>query len=110
VDSCAGVWGYKTKSLTQYLKYEFFQHIKEIFLVENGGQQNSQAKMKKKKFSQKISCIVDSYIRVCTFSPIIWLRICNMGFNQHIQLKILPENLSQNKAKEENEKKTKDLQ
>jgi hypothetical protein len=28
-----------------------------------------------------------------------------MGFVQHIQLIILPENLSQNKAEEENEKK-----
>jgi hypothetical protein len=36
--------------------------------------------------------------------------ICNMGLVQHIQVIILPENLSQNKAEEENEKKTKDLQ
>jgi hypothetical protein len=33
-----------------------------------------------------------------------------MGFVQHIQVINLPENLSQNKAKEEHEKKTKDLQ
>jgi hypothetical protein len=33
-----------------------------------------------------------------------------MGFVQPIQVKILPENLSQNKAEEENKKKTKDLQ
>jgi hypothetical protein len=33
-----------------------------------------------------------------------------MGFVQHIQAIILPENLSQNKTEEENEKKTKDLQ
>jgi hypothetical protein len=33
-----------------------------------------------------------------------------MGFVQHIQAIILPENLNQNKAEEENEKKTKDLQ
>jgi hypothetical protein len=30
-----------------------------------------------------------------------------MGFVQHIQVRILPENLSQNKAEEENEKKKK---
>jgi hypothetical protein len=52
---------------------------------------------------------VDSCIGVWTFSPNLWFRICNMGFLQHIQVKILPENLSQNKAEEENEKKTKDL-
>jgi hypothetical protein len=33
-----------------------------------------------------------------------------MRFVQHIQGIILPENLCQNKAEEENEKKTKDLQ
>jgi hypothetical protein len=33
-----------------------------------------------------------------------------MGFVQHIQVIIFAENLSQNKAEEENEKKTKDLQ
>jgi hypothetical protein len=33
-----------------------------------------------------------------------------MGFVQHLQVIILPENSSQNKAEEENEKKTKDLQ
>jgi hypothetical protein len=48
---------------------------------------------------------VDSCIGVRTFSPNLWFRICNMGFFQHIQVKILPENLSQNKAEEENEKK-----
>jgi hypothetical protein len=33
-----------------------------------------------------------------------------MGFVQHIKAIILPENYSSNKAEEENEKKTKDLQ
>jgi hypothetical protein len=33
-----------------------------------------------------------------------------MGFVHYIQVIVLPENLSQNKAKEETEKKTKDLQ
>jgi hypothetical protein len=33
-----------------------------------------------------------------------------MGFAQHIKVIVLPKNLSQNKAEEENEKKTKDLQ
>jgi hypothetical protein len=33
-----------------------------------------------------------------------------MGFVQHIQVVILPENLNQNKAEEENEKKTKNWQ
>jgi hypothetical protein len=70
-------------------------------MVENGGQRNNQEKNEKKlKFSPKIFCI-----GVWTLSPNLWFRVSNMGFVQHIQVKILPENFSQNKAEEENEKK-----
>jgi hypothetical protein len=85
---------------------KFVQHIKEIFLVENGGQRNSQDENEKTfLISQKITCIVDSCIGVWTFSANFWFGICNMRFVQHIKAIILPENLSQNKAEEENENK-----
>jgi hypothetical protein len=39
-------------------------------MVENGGQRNSQEENEKKnKISQKITCIVDLWIGVWTFSP-----------------------------------------
>jgi hypothetical protein len=89
---------------------KFIQHIKEIIFVENPVVSvilRKKMKKKKLKFSQKISCIVDSCIGVgvWTFSQNLWFRICNMGFVQHIKVIILPENLNQNKAEEENEEK-----
>jgi hypothetical protein len=79
------------------------QHIKEIFLVENGGQRNSQEENKKNlSFHKKFPALWSRASKSGHFSSNLWFRICNMGFVQHIQVKILPENLSQNKAKEGN--------
>jgi hypothetical protein len=80
--------------------------LKKYFFVENGGQLNSQEENEKKfKFSQKISSIVNSCIGFWTLSPNLWFHICNVRFLQHNQVKIFPENLSQNKAEDEKEKK-----
>jgi hypothetical protein len=67
------------------------------------GQHNSEEEnQKKNKIRQKISCIVDS----CVGSESGHLvQIFDSVFVQHIQVIILPENLSQNKSEEENEKK-----
>jgi hypothetical protein len=81
---------------------KFVQHIKEIFFCRNRWSTFQEENEKKNKFSQKISFILDSRISVWTFSLNLWFRIYNMGFVQHIQVKIFPENLSQNKAEEEN--------
>jgi hypothetical protein len=56
-------------------------------------------------FHKKKFYILDSCIRVWTFSLNLWFGIYNMGFVKHIQVKVLPENLSQNKAEEEKKKK-----
>jgi hypothetical protein len=106
VDSCVGVWAIKPYFRFSICNMKFVQNIKETFFVENGGQRNSQEENENKiKISQKISCIVDSCVGVWTFSPNIWFSICNMGFLEHIQVIILPQNSGQNKAEEENLKK-----
>jgi hypothetical protein len=99
VDSCVRVWIIKPNLWFSICNMKFVQHIKEIFFVKNGSQSNSQEENKKKiKISQKNSCIMDSCVGVWTFSPNLWFSICNMKFVQHIQVIILPENLSQNKS------------
>jgi hypothetical protein len=59
----------------------------------------------KPRICQKFSCFVASFVGFWTISPNLGFCIFNLGFVQHFKDIILPENVRQNKAEEENEKK-----
>jgi hypothetical protein len=83
----------------------FFQHIKAMILLENGGQRNTQEENEKKIKDLQKNFLLCGLVGVWAIKPNFLFSICNMKFFQHIKEIFFVENSGQRYSQKENEKK-----